>query len=126
MGKKTGKAPLIRKLKLKYPELSNKEIADQAGCVESNVRQVLRTFMHDVTESELQTFQENKANIYDALQSRIIESIGQDDIAKAPLYPRIVSAGILEDKARNVRGQATSINVAVLVDLVEAIKAARK
>lgn len=71
-------------------------------------------------------YQDNKADVFDSLQMRIVESITKDDIAKAPLYPRVVSASILEDKARTIRGQATSINVTIIADLVEAIKQMRK
>jgi len=120
-----GCAPSIRKLKSKYPELSNHAIARRVGCDESNVRGVLQRFLGTNTQADLQEFQESKAEIYDALQHRLLQSITDEHIAKAPVYPRIISAGILEDKARTIRGQATSINVAVLVDLVEAIKAKR-
>jgi len=52
-------------------------------------------------------------------------SITDEDIAKAPLLPRITGAAILEDKARVIRGQATQINVSVIADLVAAARAAR-
>ena len=120
-----GCAPTIRKLKLKYPELGNTEIANKVGCDESNVRRVLRAFLGDNTDADLREFQESKAEIYDALQHRLLQSITDVDIGKAQLYPRVVSASILEDKARVIRGQATQINVSVLVDLVEAIKSKR-
>ena len=45
---------------------------------------------------------------------------------KAPLLPRITGAAILEDKARTIRGQATQINVSVLLDAVAAIREMRK
>lgn len=100
----TGKAPAIRKMKLRYPELNNCEIARRVGSDENNVRRVLRSFMGKIPEEDLKTFRENKAEIYDALQMRFLKSLSDEDIAKTSAYPRIVSAGILEDKARTIRG----------------------
>jgi hypothetical protein len=53
-------------------------------------------------------------------------SITDEDIAKAPLLPRITGAAILEDKARTIRGQATQVNVSVLLDAVAAIREIRR
>jgi hypothetical protein len=122
----TGKAPLIRKMKLKYPELNSREIARRVGCSAQNVDQVLARFLDGHSQDEIREFSEKKAEIYDALQMRLLESITKENIEKTRVYPRVVAAGILEDKARTIRGQATGINVSVLVDLVEAIKANRK
>ena len=118
----TGKASLIRKIKLKYPELTNTEIAKRVNCSETNVRQVLRLFLGDYNEEQLKEFQENKADIYDSIQHRLLQSISNDKLTKMQPYPAVVAAGILEDKARTIRGQATGINVSVLLDLVQALK----
>jgi hypothetical protein len=126
IGRKKGKAPQIRKIKLKYPELSNGEIAKMVQCDESNVRQVLRRFMGKIDKKELSDFQESKAEIYDTMQYRLLESISEDKLIKMQPYPAVVAASILEDKARLIRGQATGINVSVLIDLVDAIKSQRR
>jgi len=120
---RTGAAPRIRKLKLRHPELSHAEIAKRVGCAPSNVTSVLKTFMGKSNEDELRGFQEAKADIYDALQHRLLASLTQAKITKAKPMEIITGAAILEDKARLVRGQATGINVSVLMDVVEAIKA---
>jgi len=39
------RAMLIRRTKLKYPELSESQIARYVGCSPSNVHQVLQSFM---------------------------------------------------------------------------------
>jgi hypothetical protein len=117
-----GIAPLIRKIKLKYPELTNTEIAKRVNCDESNVRSVLRKFLGDCTEIELKDFQESKADVYDSLQQKLLKSITDDKLTKMQPYPAVVAAGILEDKARVIRNQATGINVTVLLDLVAALK----
>jgi len=121
----TGAAPKIRRMKLRYPELSNAQIAKKVGTDPSNVHRVLARFLGDHSEEELRTFQEHKADIFDSIQMRTLMSINDVDIAKAPLLPRITGAAILEDKARVIRGQATQINVSVLLDAVQAIREMR-
>jgi predicted transcriptional regulator len=124
-GRRTGKAPAIRKLAMRNPELSEADIAKALDCSRANVNQVLKKFLGETqSHTELAQYQESKADIYDSLQSRILGSISKEDIAKAPLVARVTSAAILEDKARVIRGQATQINVSVLLDAVsEARKA---
>jgi hypothetical protein len=118
----TGAAPAIRRTKLRYPELSNAQIAKRVGTDPANVHRVLKRFLGDHSEQELKDFQENKAEIFDAIQLRTLMSINDADIAKAPLLPRITGAAILEDKARTIRGQATQINVSVLVDAARMLR----
>ena len=126
MAPKTGAAAKIRKTAIKYPELSNGEIARRVGCTPQNVSGVLAAFLADHSEQDLREFQENKADIYDALQHRVLSSITEASLAKAPAVSLITGAAILEDKARLVRGQATGINVNVLMDVVEAIRARQR
>jgi len=124
-GRKTGAGRRAIALKLAHPELSDAKIAARVGCRPSNVHTVLSRFLGDHSAEDLKTFQESKAEIFDALQMRTLMSITQEDIAKAPLLPRITGAAILEDKARVIRGQATQINVSVIADLVAAARDAR-
>ena len=118
----TGAAPRIRKLKMRYPEMSEGQIAKRVGCDPANVHRVLKRFMGDNAGISLNEYQEHKADIFDTLQQRIHLSITDADIAKAPLMARVTAAAILEDKARTIRGQATGINVNVLLDVVDAIR----
>jgi hypothetical protein len=123
----TGAAAAIRKLAVQFPELSQGEIAREVGCHPTNVHKVLKHFRGVKDQAfELKDFQESKAEIYDQLQARILGSISDADLLKAPLQARVTSAAILEDKARVIRGQATQINVSVLLDAVQAIKQMRK
>jgi hypothetical protein len=123
--RKGEKAAAIRRTKLRYPELSEGQIARRVGCDPANVHRVLKRFLGDHSEQELREFQESKADIYDALQMRQLKSITDTDIAKAQLLPRVTASAILEDKARTIRGQATQVNVTVLLDAVQAIKEMR-
>ena len=74
------------------------------------------------TEEDLREFQENKADVYDALQRRFLSSISNEVIDKASLRDRVIASAVLEDKARVIRGQATGINVTVLMDAIDAIR----
>lgn len=121
-GRHTGKAPLIRKLKIRHPELSEAEIAKVANCDPANVHRVLSRFRTTYSQSELADFQESKAEIYDAMQLRALGSITDESLQNASVRDLAVAAGIWEDKARVIRGQATSINVSVLLDAVHAAK----
>lgn len=121
-GRKTGKAPAIRKLKLRYPEMSEGQIAKRVGCSPSNVHTVLSTFLGDNSEADLRGYQEQQADIFDSLAMRLLSSITPDKISKSKIMEATTGAAILIDKARLVRGQATGINVNVLMDVVEALR----
>jgi hypothetical protein len=120
---KKGLAPSIRKMAVAYPELSNSEIARAVGCSVQNVSCVLQSFLAGTSPDTLREFQESKADVYDALQLRMLGSLTQDKIDKSKPMEIITGAAILEDKARLVRGQATGINVNILMDVVEAMRA---
>jgi hypothetical protein len=122
----TGAARRIRKLKVQHPEFSDSDIARIVGCNSSNVSRVLKRFLGELNEGDVQTFQQRKADMYDALQVRMLGSITDADILKTPVGTRVISAGVLYDKAALTRGQATQINVNVLLDAVQAIREMRK
>lgn len=122
-GRKKGLAPQIRKMAIQYPELSHSEIARAVGCNPSNVTIVLKTFLGNTSEESLRDFQASKADVYDALQQRLLLSITQEKIDKTKPMEAITGAAILEDKARLVRGQATAINMTAVVDLIEVMRA---
>ena len=124
-GRHTGAGKRAIAMKLENPHLSDAKIAALVGCSPANVHTVLSRFLGDHSKEELREFQANKADIFDSIQLRSLMSITNDDIAKAPLLPRITGAAILEDKARTIRGQATQVNVTVLLDAVQAIREMR-
>jgi hypothetical protein len=123
MAAKTGAATRVIKLKLKHPELTHGEIAKTVGCTRANVSGVLATFLAGTSDETLRDFQERKADVFDSLQYRLLSSLTPSKIAKAKPMEIITGAAILEDKARLVRGQATGINVNVLLDVVDAMRA---
>ena len=121
-GRKRGTAPAIRRLKLKHPELSHAQIAERVGCHPSNVTVVLKTFLGKHSETQLREYQESQADAFDAIAMRSLVSITPKKLAKANAVQLMTVAGIATDKARLVRGQATAINVNVLIDIAEALR----
>lgn len=121
-GRRTGKAPAIRKLKTRYPELTDTQIANKVGCTPSNVSVVLKRYLGASTEDDLRQYQENQADVYDSIAHRLLSSLTQEKIDKMRPVEAITGAAIMIDKARLVRGQATGINVSVLMDVASAIR----
>lgn len=118
------RAPIIRRLHTSYPELTIGGIARRVGVSKQYTGRVLRRFMAH-TEEDLRDYQENKADIYDAIQQQILESATPAKISKMSVSAAIVSAAILHDKAALLRGQPTGINVQVIGDVLELIRAKR-
>lgn len=116
------RAALIRRMKCRYPELSEAQIGRRVGCSRQNVNQVLAAFLDGHSEAELRDFQAQKADIYDAIQQRALECVTSAKLQKSSAPSLVTAAAILEDKARLVRGQATGINVQVLMDVASMIR----
>lgn len=115
-------APAIRKMAIANPELTRPEIARALNCSSQNVHCVLDKFLETKSRAELEDFQSNKADVYDALQFRLLSALTPDKIAKSRTQELVTAAAILEDKARLERGQPTTINLSVMVDAVEAMR----
>ena len=111
LSKKRGLAPAICRLHLRHPNLTGGQIARRVGCTRQNVHQVLHAFLDGHPEQELRDFQANKADIYDALQMRLLASITDEKLPKSSAKSLVIAAAILEDKIRLMRGQATGINI---------------
>ena len=119
---KRGLAPKIRAIKDKYPHLSNGAIARKVDCSPQNVSAVLAAYREGITDAELQAYQSNRGDIMDAIGARALLHITNDKLAKASPAELTTVMGILYDKSRLERGQATGINVNVLMDVAQAIR----
>jgi hypothetical protein len=122
MAAKNGAATIVRQLATRYPNLSKAEIARRAGCTRQSVSYVLDSFLDGDSEESLREYQTNQADIFDALSHRLLRSVTAEKIEKSKPMEAITGAAILIDKARLVRGQATAINVNVLLDIAEALR----
>lgn len=127
MEKKThrGCAQEIRRLKKANPSASNTLIAKAVGCSQANVSTVLTRFLGKHSQEELRDFQQSQPDILDALKMRTLESITTAKLAKASASSLATTFGILYDKSALQHGQATGMNVVVLMDVAQAIRAKR-
>jgi hypothetical protein len=101
------------------PGLTVREIGKLADCSHVNVITTLRRY--GIDSAELQDYKSNRADILSGIQNRIIKSVTDEDIKKMPIGQRIMSYGILYDKERLERGQATSItdDMNSIIDRIE-------
>jgi hypothetical protein len=122
-GRHLGVAPAIRRMKDRFPDLSEARIAKRVGCDPANVHRVLKRYLgNQITEEDHKVFQENQADVLSRVKHRFVKSITDDDIAKASLLQRVTAFGIIHDKEQVLLGRATSIEVTVLLDAVQAVR----
>ena len=70
---------------------------------------------------------EELAGMFDHVAHRIIGAVTPEDVTKATLQQKMVSAGIAVDKAALLRGEIpATVNVTVLLDAVAAIREMRR
>ncbi len=74
---------------------------------------------------EVKEIQAELADSFGDLARRMITSITDADISKLDAYRRTLSGAVATDKMRLLRGEATSIDVHVLLDAVQAIREMR-
>jgi len=117
-----GLAPLIRKMKLENPSLSNTAIARHCKCSTANVKKVLAKLSTNYSTEDLEEYKANRADIFAALGRKMLGSITESKLQKTSAVQLVTGAAILFDKERLERGQATGINVTALVDVAELLR----
>ena len=85
--------------------MSTYEIAKLLGCTHSNVVQRLAK----VDLEGLELYRDNKDVVLEHKQRELLNNLTPEKIKTMPGKDIIISAGILEDKIRNIRGESTSI-----------------
>jgi len=100
------------------PTLTQAQIAKLHSIDDTTVCKILKQYNIDYKQT--QDFIKNRADIFAGLQRKIIESISPEDLQKAPLQVKAMAMGVLYDKERLERGQATEITVNF--DAIRAIK----
>ena len=122
----TGAARAIRATKLKYPELTNSQIAKRVKCDPANVQRVLERFLgNSNTTQDLRDYQNQKADVWESVAMKAVMSIDDAKLSKSSAAQLMMVAGTAFDKSQLVRGQATQVNVTVLLDAVQAIREMR-
>lgn len=105
--------PIETIIDLHAKNLSHAQIAKIVGCRSQNITQRLQA--SGITS--LRNFKKNRADVFATIQSRILNSIGDDDIKKAPFGSRITAAAILYDKERLERDKSTSNVLSIHSDI---------
>jgi hypothetical protein len=113
-----GVLSLERMMVLKVSGLTYEEVGKVMGCSQENV--IKRLTPYRDTINGLRDFQDNKADMYDIIQSRIIAGIDEKKIREAKLFDLIRSADSLETMGRKVRGLDAHKNVNVFSITVKA------
>ena len=80
-------------------------IAKAADCNHALVSRVLSRY--NIEQDQVDGYKRNRADILAGLQHRIISSITDEDIQKAPMGSRVLAAAQLYDKERLERGQGS-------------------
>jgi len=109
-------------LRMKH-NMSYGQIGTQLGVSGESVRKALKKVGADHAPLR-QAFQENKAEVLELLQLRIVKSIDDEQIKKMAPRDKFVAIGILHDKIRLERNQSTSNHA--LGILTQAIREATK
>ena len=92
------------------------EIARACDTSNQHVHQVLARY--GLTLANTENYKQNRSEILAGLQDKILQTIDDDAIKAAPLAARAATYGILFDKERLERGQATG-NINVLVGYIQ-------
>ena len=112
---KPGRKPKVNKsqaLAMRNAGCTLQTIADSMGVHRTAIYQNLKSL------PDLIDFQQHKDTAFENLQHEIMKTIDVDTVKAAPLLARVTAIGILEDKTRLIRGQATG-NINVLVGYIQ-------
>lgn len=100
--------PTERLLDLRNRGLSYQQIGKLCGGLTKQAVQQ-RIALADYQQGEVRQFVRDRADFLAEMQYRILSTIDNEEIKRAPFGTKIVSMGILFDKERLERGQTTEI-----------------
>ena len=84
------------------------------SCHPSSVHQAIK---HLIPTSKTEIFKRYRADIFSELQRRLLGSIADDDIKKAPMGSRVLAAAQIYDKERLERNLSTSNTASIRADI---------
>lgn len=90
--------------------LNYTEIAKLVGCSKQAVANRFNKVQY--VPQQLKQFRDSKAEIYEFMQSQLVNTLSQSDLKRMAPDRRIWSIAVLEDKIRLIRGQSTE-NVSI-------------
>lgn len=113
--------PIAKLIELRKKGLTHKEIGKIVGIARENVTRRLL----DVDIPGIETFKRNRADVFAYHEEKLLNSITDAQIKKAPMRDKVVSMGILYDKERLERDLSTSNTITVIAD-IEALRKDRE
>ncbi len=96
----------VEVLNLKQKGLSHAQIAKITDCSRQNIDYLVKH--HGQGLAVVETFKKNRADLLASKQSQLLTALTPEKIDKMAGRDLVVSLGILQDKERLERGQATS------------------
>ena len=117
--KTTPKQKQILKSYTENHEQTIREIAESANVSIGHAHEVLQRY--GITRNYCESFKKNRADIFAGMQDKLLSSIDEQDIKKAPLGSRIFAACQIYDKERLERGQSTA-NIAANHSISESLR----
>lgn len=98
-----------------HPKLSTRQVAKICDTDHAYVVQVMQRY--NIARQETKDFQNNKVEILQGIQHRILKSITDEDIQKAPMGSRVLAVAQLIDKERLIEGLSTSNTAVIHADI---------
>jgi hypothetical protein len=95
--------------------LSNNAIAKRMNRHHATTKKELLT---PESQVEVADIQERLADKFEQISERILDAICEGDLQKASLQQKSVSAGIMLDKSRLIRGQSTMNHAVIMASAV--------
>lgn len=114
--------PLTEALRLRYQQgLTYQQLADKYHVSPVSIFQRFQRFNLTLEDpEEVKSYRDNRADILSDFQLKLLKSIKEEDLQKAPIQSKIWCYGVLYDKERLERNLSTA-NVAMqgTLDLVQ-------
>mgnify|MGYP007100133974 CR=1 FL=1 len=76
---------------------------------------------YNIMKENVERFKANRSDIFAGMQDRLLHSITDEDIQKAPLGSRVLAACQIYDKERTERGLVNSTSAVIHAD-IEALR----
>ena len=99
--------PINKIIEYKSKGLSLRDIGKLLGCTHQNIAFRLQAITEEM--EGLEAFKTHKADTLAVIQSRLLNSLTDDELKKTHPYQRVGMFGILHDKEKNERGIAQAI-----------------
>jgi transposase len=85
--------------------MTQTEVAQEFGVCKQAINNLVKRAQDN--KAALLSYQDNKAEVFEDIQSMLLEGVDRDKIKGATAQQLVTSAAILQDKIQVLRGQAT-------------------